>query len=57
MFSQFELAAAGRLPQVATYVGVAAVFAALIWAVGFAQVPVLHDTFHEFRHAVGLPCH
>ncbi len=57
MLSQFEFAAAGRLPQALVYLGLAAMGIALVWAVGFAQMPILHDTFHEFRHAVGLPCH
>lgn len=30
---------------------------AAFYVMGFAQAAVAHDVFHDFRHAVGLPCH
>ncbi|WP_279479213.1 CbtB-domain containing protein [Aureimonas sp. SK2] len=29
----------------------------LLWGAGFAGADVLHDTAHDARHAMGLPCH
>lgn len=29
----------------------------LIWGAGFASADALHDTAHDARHAMGLPCH
>lgn len=34
-----------------------AVIAISVYVVGFSQVPVAHDTFHEVRHSLGLSCH
>lgn len=28
-----------------------------IYFVGFSQLPIAHDTFHEVRHSLGLACH
>jgi len=27
------------------------------YVVGFNQLPIAHDTFHELRHSIGLSCH
>lgn len=29
----------------------------LLFAAGFAQANVLHDTAHDMRHAMSFPCH
>ena len=29
----------------------------LLFAAGFAQATVLHDTAHDMRHAMAFPCH
>jgi cobalt transporter subunit CbtB len=29
----------------------------LLWGAGFASADALHDTAHDVRHAMGLPCH
>ena len=29
----------------------------LLWGAGFAGADALHDTAHDARHAMGLPCH
>ena len=29
----------------------------LLFAAGFAQAGVLHDTAHDMRHAMSFPCH
>ncbi|GFE65005.1 CbtB domain-containing protein [Litoreibacter roseus] len=29
----------------------------LLFAAGFAQATVLHDTAHDQRHAMAFPCH
>ncbi|ALN71767.1 CbtB-domain containing protein [Aureimonas sp. AU20] len=29
----------------------------LVWGAGFASADALHDTVHDARHAMGLPCH
>lgn len=29
----------------------------LVWGAGFASADALHDTAHDARHAMGLPCH
>ena len=29
----------------------------LLFAAGFAQASVLHDTAHDMRHAMSFPCH
>lgn len=28
-----------------------------VWGAGFASADALHDTAHDARHAMGLPCH
>ena len=28
-----------------------------IYFVGFSELPIAHNTFHEIRHALELPCH
>lgn len=37
--------------------GAAAIGLALLFAAGFAQASVLHDTAHDTRHAMAFPCH
>lgn len=37
--------------------GAAAIGLALLFAAGFAQASVLHDTAHDTRHAMSFPCH
>lgn len=29
----------------------------LLFAAGFAQATVMHDTSHDLRHAMAFPCH
>ena len=29
----------------------------LLFAAGFAQATVMHDTAHDTRHAMAFPCH
>lgn len=29
----------------------------LLFAAGFAQATVMHDTAHDMRHAMAFPCH
>jgi len=29
----------------------------LVYAVGFAEMEVLHNAAHDTRHAAGFPCH
>lgn len=29
----------------------------ILYAVGFAEMAVAHNTAHDTRHAVGFPCH
>lgn len=31
--------------------------ALIVYAVGFSRIEVLHETFHEARHAFNLHCH
>ncbi len=34
------------------------VFAMVVIAYGMESVaPGVHDAFHDFRHAIGMPCH
>lgn len=34
------------------------IFSAVVVAYGLESVaPGVHDAFHDFRHAVGMPCH
>jgi cobalt transporter subunit CbtB len=37
--------------------GAAALGLALVFAAGFAQASVMHDTAHDQRHAMAFPCH
>lgn len=30
---------------------------ALLFAAGFAQASVMHDSAHDMRHAMSFPCH
>lgn len=30
---------------------------ALLYAAGFAEMPVLHNAAHDGRHAAAFPCH
>ena len=56
------------LPQTSARAGarsetiVAAAFAValglfLLWGVGFAAVPALHNAAHDTRHSMSFPCH
>ena len=31
--------------------------ASMVFAVGFAQIDVLHNGTHDTRHTLGFPCH
>lgn len=42
-----------RLPAVLMLVG----GIALLFLVGFVQVPAVHNGAHDTRHANGFPCH
>ena len=37
--------------------GAAALGLGLLFAAGFAQATVMHDTAHDQRHAMAFPCH
>ena len=38
--------------------GTAAAFAMVVIVYGLdSVVPGAHDTFHDMRHAIGMPCH
>ena len=37
--------------------GAAALGLMLLFAAGFAQASVMHDTAHDQRHAMAFPCH
>lgn len=37
--------------------GAIALGMALLFAAGFAQATVMHDTAHDQRHAMAFPCH
>ncbi|SHF31267.1 cobalt transporter subunit CbtB [Litoreibacter ascidiaceicola] len=37
--------------------GAAALGLSLLFAAGFAQASVMHDTAHDQRHAMAFPCH
>ena len=37
--------------------GAAALGMVLLFATGFAQASVMHDTAHDQRHAMAFPCH
>ncbi len=37
--------------------GAVALGMALLFAAGFAQATVMHDTAHDQRHAMAFPCH
>jgi cobalt transporter subunit CbtB len=42
-----------RLPAVATLIfGLI-----LVYGIGFAAVPAVHNATHDARHAAGFPCH
>jgi len=43
-----------RLLGAATAFALGAFF---VWGAGFAGAETLHDTAHDARHAMGLPCH
>lgn len=29
----------------------------MIWGVGFAETPAIHNAAHDVRHSNGFPCH
>ena len=33
------------------------VAAGIVYIVGFAPYPAIHDAFHDIRHGLGFPCH
>lgn len=43
--------------SLASLLGAAALGMALLFATGFAQASVMHDTAHDQRHAMAFPCH
>lgn len=44
---------ATRLPALVTVLG----GIALLFLVGFVQIPAVHNGAHDTRHANGFPCH
>ncbi len=28
-----------------------------LWAIGFSNMPAVHDALHDLRHSMGFPCH
>ncbi|MFQ5465242.1 MAG: CbtB-domain containing protein [Thermodesulfobacteriota bacterium] len=57
-----EKTIAGEWSLLNTLIGagvlVALVFAMVVIAYGVEAVaPGVHDTFHDFRHVIGMPCH
>jgi cobalt transporter subunit CbtB len=54
-------AAAGRaLPRVRTWPAALVAFllgAMILYGVGFASAPLLHNAAHDTRHSQGFPCH
>lgn len=47
---------AGALLPALVVVGLA--FAMVVIAFGMEAIaPGVHDTFHDFRHVIGMPCH
>ena len=49
--------APARSQVVGSALAVAALGVALLWGVGFAQVPAVHNAAHDTRHSNGFPCH
>ncbi|OGW52035.1 MAG: hypothetical protein A2Z50_06920 [Nitrospirae bacterium RBG_19FT_COMBO_42_15] len=33
------------------------VAAGIVYIIGFAPYPAIHDAFHDIRHGLGFPCH
>ena len=31
--------------------------ASIVYVVGLEPLPLVHDAFHDLRHAAGFPCH
>lgn len=52
--SQTASATSSRLAGGALALALGAFF---VWGAGFASADALHDTAHDARHAMGLPCH
>jgi cobalt transporter subunit CbtB len=48
-----DVLAATRLPAILTILG----GIALLFLVGFVQVPAVHNGAHDTRHSNGFPCH
>lgn len=50
--------AESKTAKKALLVGVIALLMANVaYVVLFSPYPVAHDTFHDLRHSLGLPCH
>lgn len=43
--------------SLASILGAVALGMVLLFAAGFAQATVMHDTAHDQRHAMAFPCH
>ncbi|MCM2504032.1 CbtB-domain containing protein [Aureimonas altamirensis] len=52
--SQTHATSSGRIAT-ALFALVLGVF--FVYGAGFASADALHDTAHDARHAMGLPCH
>jgi len=51
------LAAAGDITDLLAIAMTIALGIGLIFAAGFSNAAVMHDTGHDTRHAVAFPCH
>jgi cobalt transporter subunit CbtB len=43
--------------QALAVMAVAAFAIATVFTTGFLQNSLVHEVFHDLRHAIGLPCH
>lgn len=50
-------AVAAPRDRIATGLFALALGAFLVWGAGFASADALHDTAHDMRHSIGMPCH
>ncbi len=51
------LSQAGAQSGILPIIGAAVLGAFLLYAAGFAEASVLHDTAHDARHSIAFPCH
>ena len=46
-----------NLSKITSMLALMFIASAGLWAIGFLNMPAVHDALHDVRHSMGFPCH